>query len=185
MNQIPHIGLTGDQSVPFPAAPKKPGRKMPNIVVWLIDDAGFANFSPYGGLVDMPSMQRIADHGVTFSNAHVTPLCSPTRSSLLTGINHHRKHMSAVPRFAQGFPAHDGQIPSAHAFLSEVLVEGGYATLCVGKWHLTGIEDLSMAAPRKNWPLGRGFERFYGFMAGQTNQFAPHLVLDNHSLRRS
>ena len=184
MTQLPRIGLTGDASHPFPAAPKKPGRKMPNIVFWVIDDAGFGNFSPYGGLVDMPAMQRIADRGVTFSNAHVTPLCSPTRSSLLTGKNHHSNHMSAVPRFSQGYPAHDGQIPREHAFLSEVLLEEGYATLCVGKWHLTGIEDLSMAASRKNWPLGRGFERFYGFMAGQTSQFAPHLVLDNHSLRR-
>ncbi len=184
MTQLPRIGLTGDASHPFPAAPKKPGRKMPNIVFWVIDDAGFGNFSPYGGLVEMPAMQRIADRGVTFSNAHVTPLCSPTRSSLLTGKNHHSNHMSAVPRFSQGYPAHDGQIPREHAFLSEVLLEEGYATLCVGKWHLTGIEDLSMAASRKNWPLGRGFERFYGFMAGQTSQFAPHLVLDNHSLRR-
>ena len=184
MPQIPRIGLTGDDSVEFPQTPKKPGRRMPNIVFWVIDDAGFGNFSPYGGFVDMPAMQRIADRGVRFSNAHVTPLCSPTRSSLLTGKNHHTNHMSAVPRFSQGFPAHDGQIPRDHAFLSEMLLEEGYATLCVGKWHLTGIEDLSMAAPRKNWPLGRGFERFYGFMAGQTSQFAPHLVLDNHSLRR-
>ena len=181
---IPRIGLTGDESTPFPTPARKSGRQMPNIVFWVIDDAGFGNFSPYGGLVDMPTMQRIADRGVTFSNAHVTPLCSPTRSSLLTGKNHHSNHMSAVPRFSQGYPAHDGQIPREHAFLSEVLLEEGYATLCVGKWHLTGIEDLSMAASRKNWPLGRGFERFYGFMAGQTSQFAPHLVLDNHSLRR-
>ncbi|QBX99928.1 arylsulfatase [Rhodophyticola sp. CCM32] len=184
MTQIPRIGRTGDESVPFPKPQKKSGARAPNIVFWLIDDAGFGNFSPYGGLVDMPVMQRLADRGVTFSNAHVTPLCTPTRSSLMTGKNHHANHMSAVPRFSQGFPAHDSQIPREHGFVSEMLLEEGYATLCVGKWHLTGIDDMSMAASRKNWPLGRGFERFYGFMAGQTSQFAPHLVLDNHSLRR-
>ena len=184
MTQIPRIGRTGDDSIPFPEPLKKPGCRMPNVIFWVIDDAGFGNFSPYGGLIDMPAMQRLVNRGVQFSNAHVTPLCTPTRSSLLTGKNHHANHMSAVPRFSQGFPAHDSQIPREHGFMSEMLLEEGYATLCVGKWHLTGIEDLSMAASRKNWPLGRGFERFYGFMAGQTSQFAPHLVLDNHSLRR-
>lgn len=184
MNQIPRIGRTGDDSVPFPKPGSRRRANRPNIVYWVIDDAGFGNFGPYGGLIDMPAMQRIADRGLRFTNAHVTPLCTPTRSCLLTGMNHHRNHMSSVPRFSQGFPAHDSRIPREHGFMSQMLLEEDYATLCVGKWHLTGIEDMSMAASRKNWPLGRGFERFYGFMAGQTSQFAPHLVVDNASLRR-
>ena len=183
MTEKPRIGRTGDESVAFPRAEPR-SEKRTNIIFWLIDDAGFGNFSPYGGLIDMPAMQRLVDRGLRFTNAHVTPLCTPTRSCLLTGKNHHANHMSSVPRFSQGFPAHDSQIPRAHGFLSEMLLEEDYATFCIGKWHLTGIEDMSMAASRKNWPLGRGFERFYGFMAGQTSQFAPHLVVDNHSLRR-
>ena len=175
------IGRTLDESViPQPAAVKLP--KRPNIVLWVMDDVGFGNLSPYGGLVDMPALQRLVDRGMRFTNAHVTPLCTTTRACLLTGRNHHSSHMPAIPRFSSGLAAHDTRIPREHGFLSEMLLKEGYATLCLGKWHLTSLADLSPSAPRDAWPLGRGFERFYGFMAGQTSQFDPHLCVDNGPL---
>ena len=160
-------------------APAPARKRRPNVVWWVIDDVGYGNLSPYGGLVDMPAMQRLVDRGMRFSNAHVTPLCSPTRACLLTGRNHHSNHMPAVPRWTVGLPGHDARIPRENGFLSEILLREGYATLCVGKWHLTSLEELNPASSREGWPLGRGFERFYGFMAGQTSQFDPHLVIDN------
>lgn len=175
------IGRTVDETYLAPARPVV-RRKQPNILMWVIDDVGYGNLGPYGGLVDMPAMQRLADRGMRFANAHVTPLCSPTRACLLTGRNHHSNHMPAVPRWTVGLPGHDARIPRANGFLSETLLAEGYATLCVGKWHLTSLEELNPAAPRDGWPLGRGFERFYGFMAGQTSQFDPHLCVDNGAL---
>ena len=136
------IGRTLDESViPQPAAVKRP--KRPNIVLWVMDDVGFGNLSPYGGLVDMPALQRLVDRGMRFTNAHVTPLCTTTRACLLTGRNHHSSHMPAIPRFSSGLAAHDTRIPREHGFLSEMLLEEGYATLCLGKWHLTSLADLS------------------------------------------
>ena len=175
------LGRTIDETT-IAAAPAPARRRRPNIVWWVIDDVGFGNLSPYGGLVDMPAMQRLVDRGMRFTNAHVTPLCSPTRACLLTGRNHHTNHMPAVPRWTVGLPGHDARIPRENGFLSEILLREGYATLCVGKWHLTSLEELSPASSRGGWPLGRGFERFYGFMAGQTSQFDPHLVLDNNAI---
>ena len=157
--------------------------RRPNIVLWMMDDVGVGNLSPYGGLVDMPAMQRIADRGFLFTSFHVTPLCAPTRACVLTGRNHHTNHMGSLPRFVSaGAGTQDGKIPRENGFLPEMLLEEGYATMCLGKWHLTTLPELNFAASRKAWPLGRGFERFYGFLAGQSSQFSPHLVQDNGPL---
>ena len=172
------IGRTLDESVVLPPHTAAAARR-PNIVLWIMDDVGFGNLSPYGGLVEMPALQRLTDRGLRFTNAHVTPLCTTTRACVLTGRNHHSSHMPAIPRFSSGLAAHDTRIPRAHGFLSEILLKEGYATMCLGKWHLTSLAELSPSAPRDAWPLGRGFERFYGFMAGQTSQFDPHLCVDN------
>ncbi len=144
-----------------------------------MDDVGYGHLSPYGGLVDMPAMQTIADRGVRFTSFHVTPLCAPTRACLLTGRNHHTNHMGSLPRFAGGGGRQDGRIPRESGFISEMLVEQGYATFALGKWHLTAHDEINVAASRKSWPLGRGFERFYGFLAGQSSQYNPHIVQDN------
>jgi arylsulfatase A-like enzyme len=160
-------------------APHDPGKRRPNIVIWIMDDVGYGHLSPYGGLVDMPAMQRIADRGQLFSNFHVTPLCAPTRACLLTGRNHHTNHMGSLPRFASGGGRQDGKIPRENGFLSEILLEEGYATFALGKWHLTAHDEINVAASRRSWPLGRGFERFYGFIAGQSSQYNPHMVQDN------
>ena len=155
------------------------GKRQPNIVVWIMDDVGYGHLSPYGGLVEMPTMQMLTDRGMRFTNFHVTPLCAPTRAGLLTGRNHHTNHMGSLPRLVSEASTQDGKIPRENGFLSEILLEHGYATYCLGKWHLTTIDEVNVAASRRAWPLGRGFERFHGFIAGQSSQYNPHIVDDN------
>ncbi|OBI42918.1 arylsulfatase, partial [Mycobacterium kyorinense] len=134
----------------------------------------------FGGLVDMPNMTRIADRGVRLSQFHTTALCSPTRAALLTGRNATTVGMATIEEFTDGFPNCNGRIPADTALLSEVLAERGYNTYCVGKWHLTPLEESNLASTKRHWPLSRGFERFYGFLGGETDQWYPDLVYDNH-----
>jgi arylsulfatase A-like enzyme len=172
-------GRTIDECAPGEPSSRPPRPRRPNVIIWLVDDVGFGHLSPYGGPIEMPALQRLVDRGVRFTNAHVTPLCAPTRACLLTGRNHHTNHMGSLPRWTVGVGDQDARIPRANGFLSEMLLEQGYATYCVGKWHLTTTEEHKVSASRTAWPLGRGFERFYGFMGGQTSSYNPHIVLDN------
>lgn len=174
------IGRTYDESREGSRPSKEGNGNRPNVLIWLMDDVGFGQLSPYGGLVDTPALQRIADRGTQFTNGHSTPLCAPTRACLLTGRNHHTNNMASLPRFAAQFPGHDGNVPFENGFISEILQNEGYATFAAGKWHLSPVDGTHMGASRRTWPLGRGFDRFYGFMGGQTDQFHPHLVSDNH-----
>ena len=119
---------------------------------------------------------------MTFSNFHTTALCSPTRASLLTGRNATTNGMATIAEFASGFPGISTRIPFENGFISEVLAEHGYNTYCVGKWHLTPGEECNLAAYKGRWPLGRGFERFYGWLGGETNSYFPDLVHDNHPI---
>ena len=144
------------------------------------DDTGIATWDCFGGLVEMPTMSRIAERGVRLSQFHTTALCSPTRASLLTGRNATTVGMATIEEFTDGFPGCNGRIPNDTALLSEVLAERGYNTYCVGKWHLTPLEESNLASTKRHWPLSRGFERFYGFMGGETDQWYPELVYDNH-----
>ncbi|CPR11936.1 arylsulfatase [Mycobacterium bohemicum DSM 44277] len=159
-----------------PAAPKD----APNVLYLVWDDTGIATWDCFGGLVEMPTMGRIAERGVRLSQFHTTALCSPTRASLLTGRNATTVGMATIEEFTEGFPNANGRIPADTALLSEVLVERGYNAYCVGKWHLTPIEESNLAATKRHWPTSRGFERFYGFMGGETDQWYPDLVYDNH-----
>ncbi len=152
----------------------------PNVLYLVWDDIGIATWDCFGGLVNMPAMSRIAERGVRLSQFHTTALCSPTRASLLTGRNATTVGMATIEEFTDGFPNSNGRIPFDTALLSEVLTENGYNTYCVGKWHLTPLEEANLAATKRHWPLGRGFERFYGFMGGETDQWYPELVYDNH-----
>ena len=127
-------------------------------------------------------MRRIAEIGVTYSNFHTTALCSPTRASMLTGRNATSNGMATIAEFSAGFPGISTRIPFENGFISEVLAERGYNTYCVGKWHLTPGEECNLAAYKGRWPLGRGFERFYGFLGGETNSWYPDLVHDNHQI---
>jgi arylsulfatase A-like enzyme len=152
----------------------------PNVLYIVWDDTGIATWDCFGGLVEMPAMSRIAERGVRLSQFHTTALCSPTRASLLTGRNATTVGMAIIEEFTEGFPGYNGRIPADTALLSEVLAERGWNTYCVGKWHLTPLEESNLASTRRHWPLSRGFERFYGFMGGETDQWYPDLVYDNH-----
>ena len=154
----------------------------PNVLIIAWDDVGFSTMDTFGGLVQMPTMQRIADRGVKFSNFHTTALCSPTRASLLTGRNATTNGMATVAEFSSGFPGISTRIPFENGFISEVLMEHGYNTYAIGKWHLTPGDECNHAAYKGRWPLGRGFERFYGWLGGETNSWYPDLVYDNHQV---
>ncbi|OHT86693.1 arylsulfatase [Mycobacteroides saopaulense] len=161
------------------AAPTAP-EGAPNVLYLVWDDTGIATWDCFGGLVQMPAMSRIAERGVRLSQFHTTALCSPTRASLLTGRNATTVGMATIEEFTDGFPNCSGRIPFDTALLSEVLAEKGWNTYCVGKWHLTPLEEANLGATKRHWPLSRGFERFYGFMGGETDQWYPDLVYDNH-----
>ena len=152
----------------------------PNIVYVVLDDVGFSAMEPYGGLIETPNIKRIADRGLTYTNFHTTALCSPTRSCLLTGRNHTTNGMGCITEATSGFPNANGHIPFECANLAEVLGEQGWNTYHVGKWHLCAEDEMNLASYKKQWPLGRGFERYYGFLGGETNQWYPDLVYDNH-----
>ena len=166
--------------VPF-LAPQAP-EGAPNVLFLAWDDIGYAAMDVYGGPVETPNMQRIADQGVKYANFHTTALCSPTRSSMLTGRNATSNGMATIAEFSSGFPGISTRIPFENGFISEVLAEQGYNTYCVGKWHLTPGEEGTMASYKGRWPLGRGFERFYGFLGGESNSWYPDLMYDNHQI---
>ena len=176
------IGRTLDESEPhFPSSPH-PGDNAPNVVLVLVDDTGFAQLGCYGSDIDTPNLDALARNGLQFTNFHVTPLCSPTRAALLTGRSQHSVGMRSVSNHQTGFPHQLGHISNHAATIAEVLKAAGYATFCAGKWHLAPTNDISAAGPFDQWPLGRGFDRFYGFLEGETDQFHPQLVVDNHHI---
>lgn len=163
---------------PF-AAPAAP-QNAPNVLYVVWDDVGIATWDCFGGLVEMPAMSRIAERGVKLTQFHTTALCSPTRAALLTGRNPTSVGMATVEEFTDGFPNCSGRIPDDAALLSQVLLDQGWNTYCIGKWHLTPLEESNLASSKRHWPLGSGFERFYGFLGGETDQWYPDLVYDNH-----
>jgi arylsulfatase len=141
---------------------------------------GFSHLGCFGSTIDTPNIDRLAEQGLRYTNFHVTPLCSPTRAALLTGRNHHAVGMRGVSNFDSGFPHMRGHISNHAATVAEVVREEGYTTFALGKWHLCPMVDASPAGPYDQWPLQRGFDRFYGFLDGETDQFYPELVYDNH-----
>jgi arylsulfatase A-like enzyme len=163
-----------------PFEPPKAPDGAPNVVYIVLDDVGFSAMSCYGGPIPTPNIDRIAADGVRYAQFHTTALCSPTRSCLLTGRNHTRNSMACITEAAAGFPNASGTIPPENGMLSEILGELGWNTYMVGKWHLCPTDEMNLAAPRRNWPTGRGFERWYGFLGAETNQWYPDLVYDNH-----
>jgi len=152
----------------------------PNVLMIVWDDVGYGAMSAFGGPIETPTMERIADQGIRYSNFHTTALCSPTRSSLLTGRNATSNNMACITEASAGFPGFSARIPFENGTIAEVLNERGWNTYAVGKWHLTPGEESDASSWKGRWPLGRGFERFYGFLGGETNQWYPDLVEDNH-----
>jgi arylsulfatase A-like enzyme len=174
------IGRTVSESEPWwPPAPR-PASGTPNVVIVVFDDVGFAHFNSYGSTIATPNLNRLADGGLRFVNFHTTALCSPTRACMLTGRNHHAVGMRAISNFDTGFPNMRGAIPRSAATLAEILREQGFGTYMVGKWHLAPMHETGPAGPFHNWPLAKGFDRFYGFLQGETDQFRPELVHDQH-----
>ena len=151
---------------------KAPG-KAPNVVIVLIDDQGFGVSSAFGGPVNEPTVEKLASNGLKYNRFHTTALCSPTRVSLLTGRNHHLNNAGAIMELATGFPGNTGARPNSIAPLAEMLRLNGYSTAAFGKYHETAPWEVSVSGPFDRWPTRSGFDKFYGFIGGETNQWAP------------
>lgn len=150
----------------------------PNIVYILLDDMGFAQLGCYGSSIDTPNIDRLAKEGLRYNNFHTTAVCSATRTSLLTGANHHTAGCASLIELRTGAENNlNGSLKPEYALISEILKEYGYATFCAGKWHLSAAQCT--AGPVDGWPLQKGFDRYYGFLQGENDQFHPHLIRDN------
>ncbi len=176
------MGRTVSESQPAWPAPVRSAPDAPNVLYIVLDDTGFGQFGCYGSPINTPNLDRLASNGLRYTNMHTTALCSPSRSCMLNGRNHHSNGMACITEGSTGYPGANGAIPFENGFLSEMLLPHGYATFCVGKWHLTPAEQVSAAGPYDRWPLARGFDRYYGFLGGDTHQYYPDLVFDNHQV---
>jgi arylsulfatase A-like enzyme len=180
MKSTPRTGPSIAESVPgdYTLPHKAPGA--PNVVLIVLDDLGFGQLGCFGSGISTPAIDGLAAGGLRYNHFHVTSLCSPTRACLMTGRNHHAVGMGFLTDLPMAFPGYTGRIPPSAAPLPRLLRDNGYNTLAVGKWHLVPGGERSSAGPFDRWPLGFGFEHYYGFLQGDTNQWAPHLVRDNH-----
>jgi arylsulfatase A-like enzyme len=154
----------------------------PNILVVLFDDVGFSDFGCYGSPIKTPTIDRLAAQGLRYTGFHTTAMCSTTRAALLTGRNHHSVGVGCLANFDSGFPGYRGKIAKEAGTLAEMLRPHAYCNYMVGKWHVTPLTEAGATGPFDGWPLGRGFDRFYGFMDAETDQYAPELILDNSSI---
>jgi arylsulfatase A-like enzyme len=164
-------------ATPPPAWDVKAPEDAPNVLLVLVDDLGFAGTSTFGGPVPTPSFDRLADEGVYYNNFHTTAVCSPTRAALKSGRNHHDNNMGSIIETGTAFPGNTGQIPNDVAPLAEMLRLNGYSTAAFGKWHELAAWEASVSGPFDRWPTGPtgGFDKFYGFLGGETNQWAPFI----------
>lgn len=173
------IGKTAADSTAYWAPPKRPPQAAPNILIWMIDDAGFGQIGNFGGLPATPNLDSMAEQGLRFTNFHSTALCSPSRASILAGRNHHAIGMGAHANTAAGFPGYNARIPKSAASIARILKDQGYATYALGKWDHLPSEHTSPLGPFDYWPSGQGFEHFYGFVAYDSHQFTPTLWRDH------
>ena len=173
------IGKTVAGSKPWWPQTPKPPQGAPNILVVLFDDVGFSDFGCYGSAIKTPTIDRLAAEGLRYSGFHTTAMCSTTRAALLTGRNHHSVGVGCLANFDSGYPGYRGKIAREAGTLAEMLRPHGYRNYMVGKWHVTPLTESGATGPFDGWPLGRGFDRFYGFLDAETDQFAPELVSDN------
>jgi arylsulfatase len=162
----------------------KAPKRAPNVLIILYDDTGLAAWSPFGGGIEMPTLQKLADNGLMYSQWHTTALCSPTRSTFLTGRNHHVNRSACITEGSNGFPGAAGRLPAECATIGQVLQDNGYSTFWLGKNHNVPEEDISGGGSRSEWPLAKGFDRYYGFLGGETNNWYPDLVEDNHFIEQ-
>ncbi len=178
------IGRTYRDSKPSWELPPQAPKGAPNVIYLVLDDVGYAQLGCYGSEIQTPNLDRLAAGGLRYTNFHTTSLCSPSRACLLTGDNHHTNHLGVITEAATGYPGYDGRMPRSQATIGEILKQTGYSTFYVGKWHQAPPDETSDSGPYDHWPLGMGFERFYGFLGGETNQWFPDLVYDNHHIER-
>jgi arylsulfatase len=176
------IGRTAEESVPWWPSLQRPQPDSPNVVMIVLDDVGFAQLGCYGSNIRTPNMDSLAAEGLRYTNFHTTALCSPTRACLLTGRNHHSVGMGTLANWNIGFPGSCGTVTHRAATLAEILRGGGYNTIATGKWHLIPVEQQTPAGPYDQWPLQRGFERYYGFLDAVTSQWDPELTCDNQRI---
>jgi arylsulfatase A-like enzyme len=169
--------LDARNASPPPRFEVKAPEGAPNVLIVLIDDMGFGQSSAFGGPIHMPTVEALANEGLRFNQFHTTALCSPTRTALLTGRNHHMNNMGGITEVATAFPGNTGQTPASVAPVAEMLRLNGYSTAQFGKSHETAAWEVSVSGPTDRWPTRRGFDKFYGFMGGETNQWAP-LIYD-------
>ena len=176
------VGRTASESTPWWPQPPTAPDGAPNVVYVVFDDLGFADFGCYGSEIATPNVDALAAGGLRYTNFHTTALCSPTRAALLTGRNHHSVGMGGLADWDFGFPGMRGRIAKSAGTLAEMLRLEGYNTFATGKWHLTPTFETSPSGPYDQWPLQRGFDRYYGFLEGETNQWHPELTMDNHHI---
>ncbi|MBW1646084.1 MAG: sulfatase-like hydrolase/transferase, partial [Deltaproteobacteria bacterium] len=165
------------QVKPPPRFSVKAPEGAPNVVIVLVDDLGFGATSPFGGPIKTPTLDRLAQEGLRYSNFNTTSLCSPTRAALKSGRNHHTCNVGSIMETSTVFPGNTGSIPNRVAPLAEMLRLNGYSTAAFGKWHETAVWETSVSGPFDRWPTRQGFDKFYGFIGGETNQWSP-LIYD-------
>jgi arylsulfatase A-like enzyme len=176
------VRTTLKESRPWWPARAAPPAGAPNILIVLFDDVGFSDFGCYGSPIKTPTIDHLATRGLRYTCFHTTAMCSTTRAALLTGRNHHSVGVGCLANFDSGFPGYRGKIVKEAGTLAEILRPHGYRNYMVGKWHVTPLTEAGATGPFDGWPLGRGFDRFYGFMDAETDQYAPELVIDNSSI---
>jgi arylsulfatase len=175
-------GRTLEDSTPWWPEPRRPPAGAPNLLVVVLDDVGYSDFGCFGSEIATPTIDQLAATGLRYTGFHTTALCSPTRACLLTGRNHHAVGMGGLADWDHGFPGTRGRVARSAGTLAEMVRAHGYNTYAVGKWHLTPMGETSAVGPFEQWPTQRGFDRFYGFLGGETNQIHPELVCDNHPI---
>ena len=174
--QYPHSTVFDVRNAtPPPRFEVKAPANAPNVLIVLIDDMGFGQSSAFGGPISMPTVERLANAGLRYNEFHTTALCSPTRTALLSGRNHHMNNMGSITETATAFPGQTGQRPNSVAPVAEMLRLNGYSTAAFGKSHETAAWEVSPSGPTDRWPTRSGFDKFYGFIGGETNQWAPLL----------
>lgn len=173
---LPAIAQSAATTSPAPV--QAPAQQRPNVLLWMLDDVGFAQLSSYGGLVETPNIDRVARMGLRYSNYHTAPICSASRAAILTGRNPHTVHMGGHAAAALPYPGYDAKIPASAGTIAANLKSAGYATFALGKWDHLPSEEAVPAGPFRLWPTGQGFDRFYGYLAADTDNWNPVLVRD-------
>lgn len=176
------IGTSYRTSTAWLSPGTKPPPGTPNVVLVVLDDVGFAHLGCYGSTIETPRIDALAAAGRRYNNFHTTAMCSPTRASLLTGREHHAVGMGMITDWCTGFPGYQGEVSRRAATLAEMLRPVGYGCFALGKWHLARLRDGTAAGPYGQWPLGRGFDRYYGFLGALADHWNPELVRDNHPI---